>query len=118
MEKDFHCATAAAAEASIPSQIISSDLADFFKMLGDYTRIRLLFALDSSELCVHDLGLILGMQQSAVSHQLKILRANKVVSYRKDGRNTYYALSDPHISEVLKICHTHLLSCEQKENES
>ncbi len=108
MKKDFCCSTAAAAEESIPDQIICSDLADFFKIFGDYTRIRLLFALQSSELCVNDLSLILGMQQSAVSHQLKILKTNKIVSARKEGKMTFYALNDQHVSDVLTICFEHL----------
>lgn len=108
MEKDFRCATAKAAEDSLPDQIITTDLADFFKIFGDYTRIRLLFALESSELCVHDLSLILGMQPSAVSHQLKILRYHKVVSKRKEGKNVYYSLKDRHISEILMMGYDHL----------
>ncbi len=115
MEKDFHCPTAKAAEDSLPDQIITTDLADFFKIFGDYTRIRLLFALESSELCVHDLSLILGMQPSAVSHQLKILRHHKVVTQRKEGKNVFYSLRDQHISTILNMGYSHLRH-EKEEN--
>lgn len=115
MKKDFCCSSAEEAENSIPNQIICTDLADFFKIFGDYTRIRLLFALQSSELCVNDLSLILGMQQSAVSHQLKILKTNKIVSTRKEGKMTFYSLNDQHVSDVLTICFEHLTHTDKEE---
>lgn len=113
--KDFRCPSAQAAEENLPSQILSTDLSDFFKIFGDYTRIRLLFALQHSELCVHDLSLILGMQQPAVSHQLKILRQYKVVSPRKEGKNTFYALNDKHIFDILEIGLHHLSHRKEQE---
>ncbi len=77
------------------------DLADLFKALGDNTRIRLLNALMHSELCVCDLVDIIGMTQSAVSHQLRVLRSAKIVKHRKEGKNVYYSLDDDHIRQLL-----------------
>ena len=72
-------------------------LAETFKVLGDPTRVRILDALSRSELCVHDLAARVGMSESAISHQLRLLRGQRVVRTRRDGRNIYYALDDQHI---------------------
>ena len=72
-------------------------LAETFKVLGDTTRVRLLDALSRSELCVHDLAGRVGISESAVSHQLRLLRGMRLVRPRRDGRNIYYALDDQHI---------------------
>ena len=78
------------------------DLSALFKILGDHTRIRILHALLISELCVCDLVTILNMSQSAVSHQLRVLRNGKVIKYRKDGKNVFYSLDDEHIAILLQ----------------
>lgn len=104
----FHCDHAEKARENIPDDITSVDLADFFKIFGDYTRIRLLFAIKDSELCVHDLSIILNMNQSAVSHQLKILRQYKLVRVRRDGKKSYYSLIDHHVFEILDISLIHI----------
>ncbi len=85
----------------MPSQEIMMELADFFKVFGDHTRIRILSALYQEELCVCDLVEVLGMNQSAVSHQLRVLRGAKVVKFRKDGKMVYYSLDDEHVRELL-----------------
>jgi ArsR family transcriptional regulator, lead/cadmium/zinc/bismuth-responsive transcriptional repressor len=72
-------------------------LAETFKVLGDTTRVRILDALSRSELCVHDLAGRVGMSESAVSHQLRLLRGMRLVRSRRDGRLIYYALDDQHI---------------------
>jgi DNA-binding transcriptional ArsR family regulator len=77
-------------------------IADYFKILADPTRIRLLVALSSREMCVTDLTRLLNMEQSAVSHQLKTLRSLHLVQHRKVGRQVFYSLSNPHIQEVLQ----------------
>ena len=77
------------------------DLANLFKALGDNTRIRILNALQNSELCVCDLVDILGMTQSAISHQLRVLRTSKIVKYRKEGKNVFYSLDDNHVSQLM-----------------
>ncbi|MFI3201210.1 MAG: metalloregulator ArsR/SmtB family transcription factor [Eubacteriales bacterium] len=107
MEK-FHCEAAKCAHLQIPDDVIATDLADFLKIFGDYTRIRLLFAIKESELCVHDLSLILNMRQPAVSHQLKILRHYKLVKVRREGRKSFYSLDDSHILGILEIGLSHI----------
>ena len=78
------------------------DLAEFFKVFGDKTRLKILSALAEEELCVCDLSCITGMSDSAVSHQLRILRNTRLVKYRKEGRIVYYSLDDRHIHRILK----------------
>ena len=78
------------------------ELADFFKVFGDSTRIRILWALSEAEMCVCDLGLLLGITDSAISHQLRTLRQTKLVKYRKEGKNVFYSLDDEHIKQILE----------------
>jgi ArsR family transcriptional regulator len=78
------------------------ELAELFKTFGDSTRIRILHALSFSELCVCDLASLLNMSSSAVSHQLRVLRGQKIVKYRKDGKNVIYSLVDSHVSTLLE----------------
>ena len=78
-------------------------LAELFKALGDGTRVKILCALYRSELCVCDLTAILDMNQSAVSHQLRVLRAGKIFKSRKEGKNVYYSLDDRHVFQLLDI---------------
>jgi DNA-binding transcriptional ArsR family regulator len=76
-------------------------LAELFKALGDYTRVRILFALSVNELCVCALAEVLDMSPSAISHQLRLLRAARLVRYRKDGKNVYYTLDDGHVHNLI-----------------
>ncbi len=85
------------------------ELADLFKVLSDHTRIRILHALLHAELCVCDLVDVLDMNQSAVSHQLRVLRTAKVVKYRKEGRNVFYSLDDDHIFSLLRDGMDHVM---------
>ena len=78
------------------------DVAEFFKVFGDGTRIKLLRLLLNQELCVGDIAQHLNMNQSAVSHQLRVLRQNNLVKYRKEGRTVFYSLDDEHIKTVLE----------------
>lgn len=80
----------------------SYQLAEFFKVFGDMSRIRILHLLSINEICVHEISNILDISQSATSHQLKILRDTKLVKPRKDGKHVYYSLSDNHVLEVFK----------------
>lgn len=84
------------------------DLADFFKALGDPTRVKMIHALLKSELCVHDLTEVLEMNQSAVSHQLRFLRNTRIVKRRKVGRTVYYSLDDNHIEQIFSQTLQHL----------
>lgn len=78
------------------------DLAELFKALGDSTRARILHALSFSELCVCDLAALLEMSSSSISHQLRVLRGQKLVKYRKDGKNVFYSLDDVHVLSLMK----------------
>ena len=78
------------------------NLSDFFKVMGDSTRLQLLLSLQQSEMCVSDLANVLDMTKSAVSHQLKALRLSKLIKSRKEGKTVHYSLDDEHISEILK----------------
>ncbi len=79
------------------------DLADFFKVFGDSSRLKVLWALHQSELCVTHLAELLGMTAPAVSHQLKILRQSHLVRTRRDGKNIYYSLADDHVQRILEL---------------
>ena len=83
-------------------------IAEIFKALSDPTRIRVIEALSIRELCVCDLANLLGMTQSAISHQLRILRQNGILRYRKEGRIVYYSLDDVHVSEILNSVASHV----------
>ena len=87
--------------AALPEEEALFELADFFKVFGDSTRIKILQALFQSELCVCDISAILGASQSAVSHQLKVLRMSNLVKYRREGKIIYYSLSDEHVGSIL-----------------
>jgi ArsR family transcriptional regulator len=81
---------------------VEDELFDFFKVLGDSTRVKIMWALDESEMCVCDLAVLLNMTKSAVSHQLKLLRTANLVKYRKEGKVVFYSLSDDHVKEILE----------------
>jgi len=87
----------------LPVEEEIQDLAEFFKVFGDPTRIRILFLLKQGEYCVHDISCLIEMNQTAVSHQLKSLRQARLVKYRKDGKQVFYSLNDSHIEDILAI---------------
>ena len=91
----------------MPEEETLYDLAEFFKVFGDSTRIRILYALRETELCVCDIASLLGLTQTAVSHQLRVLKQSKLVRARRDGKTVFYALDDSHIHSILDmgICH-------------
>ena len=84
------------------------DLSDFFKVLGDSTRLGILFAIDGAPMCVCDIAGVLGMTKSAVSHQLKVLRQNRLVKYNKVGKNVFYELSDDHVRDIIEKALEHI----------
>ena len=84
------------------------DLAEFFKVFADSTRMKMIYALMENELCVCDLANIVNTTQSAISHQLKILRQSKLVKFRKEGKVIYYSLDDEHISQIVKKGREHI----------
>mgnify|MGYP001012213976 FL=1 len=93
---------------SIPEEEILYDLADLFKIFGDTTRIKILYALRESELCVCDIAQVLNMTQSAISHQLKILKQSKLVKYRREGKTIFYSLADSHVLTIIDQGMEHL----------
>lgn len=84
------------------------DLAELFKVFGDSTRIRILFVLSSAEVCVCDLARVLNMTQSAISHQLRILKQNKLVKSRREGKSIFYSLADGHVSTIIAQGRDHI----------
>ncbi|WP_407426544.1 ArsR/SmtB family transcription factor [Treponema sp.] len=93
---------------SLPSEDLLCDLSELFKIFGDSTRIKILFALLDKELAVGDLADELQMTQSAISHQLRILKTNGLVRYRREGKSMIYALSDEHVSKILNMGLEHI----------
>lgn len=85
----------------MPDEEILYDLAELFKLFGDSTRIKILYVLFESEMCVCDIAQLLGMSQSAISHQLRALKQAKLVKYRREGKQVFYALSDGHVRTIL-----------------
>ena len=77
------------------------DLAELFKIFGDSTRVKILYALLESELCVCDIAKLMEVSQSAVSHQLRVLKASKLVKFRREGKTVYYSLADEHVIRIL-----------------
>ena len=84
------------------------DLAELFKIFGDSTRVKIINILLNNELCVNDIAAKINATQSAVSHQLRILKTSKLVKYRKDGNLTYYSLADDHVEKIFKIGCEHI----------
>lgn len=93
---------------ALPKDETMFDLAEFFKVFADSTRIKILWALHENEMCVCDIAVVLNMTKSAVSHQLKILRQANLVKNRKDGKIVYYTLSDNHVKEIFEMAVEHL----------
>lgn len=104
----IHEDTVAKVREAMLAEEMLYELSDFFKVFGDSTRIKILFALSEAEMCVCDLAGALGMTQSAVSHQLRVLRQSALVKYRRDGKIVYYSLDDDHVVTVLKQGLSHI----------
>ena len=105
---ELHADRIAEGRASMPPEDELYELSDFFKVLGDSTRIRILFAIDGGPLCVCDIAELLGMTKSAVSHQLNVLRRASLVTYRKSGKNVFYELADDHVRDVIERALDHI----------
>jgi ArsR family transcriptional regulator len=88
------------ARESMPEEVTLYDLAELFKVFGDTTRIKILCALFESEMCVCDIAALLGMNQSAISHQLRVLKQARLVKFRRDGKVVYYSLDDEHVKQI------------------
>lgn len=92
----------------MPSDDLLFDIAEVFKVLGDTTRMKIISALLESELCVGDIAEITNSTQSAISHQLRVLKQAKLVKFRKDGKTVYYSLDDEHITTLYEIAKKHI----------
>lgn len=94
--------------AGLPKDELLCDLGDLFKVFGDTTRIKILYSLFESELCVNAIAEILGMTQSAISHQLKVLKDANLVSRRREGKTMLYSLADEHVRTIIGQGYEHL----------
>lgn len=103
----IHANTVESVRKQMPSANEIFELSEFFKILGDSTRIRILSALSQSELCVCDISSLLEMTQSAVSHQLRLLKQARLVKFRRCGKIVYYSLDDTHVRDVLSVGFAH-----------
>jgi len=92
----------------MPEEEILYDLADLFKVFGDSTRIKILCALQEEEMCVCDIAALLSMNQSAISHQLRVLKQARIVKYRKEGKVVYYSLDDKHVKNIFDQGFNHI----------
>lgn len=92
----------------MPEEDTFNKIAEFFKILGDTTRTKILFALDLNEMCVCDIANVLNMSKSSISHQLGTLRRMNIVKCRKEGKEVYYTLDDNHIKEVFEVALEHI----------
>lgn len=94
--------------SKLPEREALIRLGDFFKVFGDPTRISILSALAESEMCVCDIAYLLGMTQSAISHQLRVLKQARLVKNRKEGKVVYYTLDDDHVKLIIEMGLTHI----------
>ena len=93
---------------NMPDDEYLYDLSELFRIFGDSTRIKILYALFDEELCVGDIAAILNLSQSSVSHQLRILKDNKLVRFRREGKSIFYALDDDHVRSILQLGMEHV----------
>ena len=105
----IHEEVVARVNEKMPQEEPIYEVSELFKVFGDSTRSRIICALHIEELCVNDLSALLNMTQSAVSHQLRILRQARLVKSRKDGRVVYYSLDDDHIGEIFSLAFAHIM---------
>ena len=88
-------------QEEMPEEEILYDLAELFKVFGDSTRIKILYVLFQSEMCVCDIAQLLNMSQSAISHQLRVLKQAQLVKYRREGETVFYSVADAHVNTIL-----------------
>ena len=96
-------------KSTMPEETELYDLAELFKVFGDSTRIRILFVLFEAEVCVCDLAEALSMTQSAISHQLRILKQSRLVKSRREGKSIFYSLADDHVRTIISMGREHIL---------
>ncbi|MBP3476457.1 MAG: helix-turn-helix transcriptional regulator [Lachnospiraceae bacterium] len=91
-----------------PDDEILYDLAELFKVFGDSTRIKILYSMFETELCVNDIAKLLNLSQSSVSHQLRILKSSKLVKFRREGKSIFYSLDDEHVRAIISMGMEHV----------
>ena len=94
--------------AALPDDETLYDLSELFRVFGDSTRIKILYVLFESELCVCDIAELLGMSQSAISHQLRVIKQAKLIKNRRDGKTIFYSLADEHVKTIIGMAKEHL----------
>lgn len=107
----FLCVHEAAVERvldEMPDDETLYDLAELFKVFGDTTRVKILYVLFESEMCVCDIAELLGISQSAISHQLRIIKQAKLIKSRRSGKTVYYSLADGHVGTIIGVAKEHL----------
>ncbi len=104
----LHENTVGIVKNTMPSDEDVADISDFFRIFADSTRVKILWALDKSELCVCDIAVLLGMTKSAVSHQLRVLKDAGLVKNRREGKVIFYSLADEHIKDIFEKAVEHL----------
>ena len=107
-KKHDHTALLGEVKSEMLKDELLSDLADLFKIFGDTTRIKILYALFESEMCVCAIAELLNMTQSAISHQLSVLKKNSLVSSRREGKTVIYALADDHVRSIIDQGYEHI----------
>lgn len=95
-------------KALLPTDDEALDISEFLRVFSDYSRVKILFLLMQSEMKVCDIAEACGLSHSATSHQLRVLKSNRLVSFRKEGKNVLYKLQDEHISEIIKCAYEHI----------
>lgn len=105
----IHAEVVEKVKKNMPDIDLLMDLADFFKVFSDSTRVRILVALSEETMCVCDIACLLNMTKSSISHQLRILRQANLVKTRKKGKNVYYTLKDDHVKEIISVGLEHIL---------
>lgn len=100
-ECETHKSVVETVREGMPEDEMLYDLAELYKVFGDSTRIKILYALFEEELCVCDIASLLGMSASAISHQLRVLKQASLVRYRREGKTIYYSLSDDHVRSII-----------------
>ena len=101
-EEELHPEAIRQVREKLPREEVLYDLAELFKIFGDSTRVKILYALlEVEELCVCDIAQLLNMNQSAISHQLRVLKQSQLVKFRREGKTVYYSLADGHVARIL-----------------
>ena len=108
-ETEVHEGAVEQVRSQLPQDEVLYDLAELFKIFGDSTRIKILYALLEAELCVCDIAKLMDVSQSAVSHQLRVLKGSKLVKFRREGKTLYYSLADEHVFRILSQGMEHIL---------